>query len=586
MGHPIVRSGRYPSTELAYINVASVTLPEEISASESANQMNDILVSTIGNALLPNQVPREEAMREILRHICQAITDQNAPGFVAYTALALYWMENHSLNHSWSYMPLNTALDTWRIAVKSSHFEKLTTMQLARALEASLSEAMETGEPKRASLLYSLILKSPPSDTIQACIRCKQMNAHDQLDSNQSQQCFSLLSNLIAADPTVFGTSFLGFLAQRASKNDALQLLEEGFFDEEVAMLSRMNNISAVESFREVQDAVVLRSLQALSNKPSSIRAPRTTHVEDGLTSLLSLPEMIQSNQIDAFIELACSALRIKPNKLVSSGAVWSSLSHSLLCSTDPECAVHETMSQGRLASNLLIHDLKRLRLYLKSHFKSSPQESKSESRSASLEALEQITEFTAKQTTFDDTVLVKDGPDVMNDVIKSALKYGLSHLDDLDSKISERCLRLVRILIVEASGPSSSLHKLQHTCLLLAPSTVLAMVLSHSRFHEAIRGIVNEEANSAAFSATLELVRLMLVCTSLSSDTVLFEHEVWSTLLSAYNAGTTLVDITIRRLLDVYANSLVDRDMVSHTVFDKWMASRYRNLTHASIID
>ena len=187
LGHPIVRSGKYPSAELAYIKIASFALPEEISSSECANQMNDFLVSTL---LMPNQVPPEHVMREILRHTCQAITDKNTPGFVAYAALALYWMESHPANTSPSYIPLNAALDTWRVAVENSHFEKETTLRLAQALEASLSEAMETEDPKRASLLYSLILRSPPSETIQACIRCKQLKSHSRIDSNQSHQCF------------------------------------------------------------------------------------------------------------------------------------------------------------------------------------------------------------------------------------------------------------------------------------------------------------------------------------------------------------------------------------------------------------
>jgi hypothetical protein len=223
---------------------------------------------------------------------------------------------------------------------------------------------------------------------------------------------------------------------------------------------------------------------------------------------------------------------------------------------------------QKRLASNLLFHDLKRLHWCLKKHFKYTSQESKSESRLACLEALEQTTEFISKQTLFDEAILVNECPDVMNDIVRSAIKYGLSNADDLDSKISERCLRLVRILIVEGSDPSSSLHLLKDQCLLLNPLTVLAMALSHSRFHEAMCRVTDEEADSATFSATLELVRLMLVCTSMSSDTVLFDHEVWSTILSVYNAGTTPLDVSLRRLLDVYADSLVNRGMVSHTVF------------------
>jgi hypothetical protein len=55
-----------------------------------------------------------------------------------------------------------------------------------------------------------------------------------------------------------------------------------------------------------------------------------------------------------------------------------------------------------------------------------------------------------------------------------------------------------------------------------------------------------------------------LLVCTSMSRDPILFESDVWVNLLTAYNAGMTLVDITLRRLIDVYADALAYGGMVS----------------------
>lgn len=529
---------------------------EPVQADGPPSQMRHIILLSLLNPLLPNQTPSQSAMREILRQVSRAILDENAVCFSAYASLALYWADNQAGAHC-SLVPLDAALEAWRVIMNNCQPSNLIACRLAQRLGANLSRTMESTDPQRASRLYALLSKLPPSEVMKLGIRSKHMESCNSSEGPQCRQ--SVLSGLLSSNPAVFGVSFFQFLAQPESRHDAIRHLKEGFFDEEIAVLSRMDDVLAAPSFEEVRDEVIMRSLQALSSKPDID--------EHGLISLLLIPGMLQSCHVDGLIDLACSSLGTKP-KLMSSGIRLSQLSHKLLCSDNPECALRESKSRGRLASVVLIHDFRRLQLCLKSYFRSDRQEGRNESRNACLEALHQASGFITKGILFDDAVLVKEGPEATNAIVKSALKYGLRHAGDEGRVVSERCLRFVRLLIVEVSDPSSSLHVLEDHCVLLDPATILAMVVSHSNFYEILSSAATDEgADSNADFTVLELVRLMLVCTSMTRDTVLFESEMFSALLSVYNAGTTLIDITLRRLLHVYSGALVDRGMVSHFV-------------------
>jgi hypothetical protein len=93
-----------------------------------------------------------------------------------------------------------------------------------------------------------------------------------------------------------------------------------------------------------------------------------------------------------------------------------------------------------------------------------------------------------------------------------------MAHAVDEDCRISERCLRFIRFLLVERSNSPSSLRNLKSGCILLDPSSILAMVLALSQFHAAMTGRVAEDDISIKDRTVLELVRVFLVCTWLSA--------------------------------------------------------------------
>jgi hypothetical protein len=541
--------------------VATELESDEVSSNTSSKE---ILLLSLLNPLLPNEVSTR-AMCEILRRLCQAAQIQNPLVFSSYASLGLYWVEKHQDHEPSSFVPLDAALETWKVIVESSATDDYAT-PLAHCLEALLSQALCSRDSESAPFLYSLLLKSPSTETVQACIRSKEAANRTPSAPATVYHGSSLLSSLIVADPCLFGANFLENLAQSAEKNNVRHLLEEGVFDEELAVLSRSKELLSTEVFARVQDAVVKRALEALSVHPEM---QRDTHVgqnvEEGLVSLLAVPGMLQADYLDAFVNRAYTSLKLQTNPN-SANKRWLQLSHIILCGDDrSEETLHESNTKRLLSSTVLIRAFQTLRLSLKSHFKSNTSDARSASGHACLEASDRVLDMTKKRLSYDEAMLTREGSRALSDAVKAALKYGLTHAVDRDSSsISERCFRLIRTLLVEALDPSSTLHSLKNHCMLLDPSTIMTLIFSHSHFHEVMTSKVVEGDESTGYCAVLELSRLLLVCTSMSRETVLFESRVWNSILAAYNAGTTVLDITLRRLLDVYAGALSDRSMVS----------------------
>lgn len=530
----------------------------------SISSSKEMLLLSLLNPLLPNEVSTR-AMREILRRLCQAAKTQNPLVFSSYASLGLYWVEKHRDHEPSSFVPLDAALEAWKVIVESSATDDYST-PLAHCLEALLSQVLRSHDSESASLLYSLLLKSSSTETVQACIRSKEAAIRAPSVPVTVYHGSSLLPSLIVADPFSFGASLLENLAQSAEKNNVRHLLEEGAFDEELAVLSRSNELLSTEEFVRVQDAVVERALEALPVHPEMQRdTPVGRNVEEGLVSLLAVPGMLQADYLDAFVNRAYTSLNHQTNPN-SANKRWLQLSHIILCGDDrSEETLHESNTKRLLSSTVLIRALQTLRLSLKRHFKSHTSDARSASGHACLEASDRVLDMTKKRLSYDEAMLTRKGSRALTDAIKAALKYGLTHAVDQDSSsISERCFRLIRTLLVKALDSASTLHSLKNHCMLLDPSTIMTLIFSHSHFHEVMNSKVVEGEESTGYGAVLELSRLLLVCTSMSRETVLFESRVWNSILAAYNAGTTVLDITLRRLLDVYAGALSDRSLVS----------------------
>ena len=587
--HPLLAQNRFPWSEAAYIDIVAISwshkhhtrmiidsrmkgrldaLLTRIEKAEiqwaqlTCGSLKELLFFSLLKPCLPCHVV-SRIIRITLQFLCQSLMTQKEC-VASYVSLALYWvqqqntpMQNDEVSSS---VPLDASLETWKVLVEHCGAQDYDG-SLKELLEAHLSQAMAAGGNKDASLLYSLLLQLSPSETIRLCLRSKWLSTQQKSQIIASPQLSTLLSSVIASDPIVFGTSFLVHLVGMKEEDGSICMLEKGVFDEEIATLSKYTKLLMADCFAKIRHPIVERALTALFAKTEVDNKRR--HIEDGLVLFLSTPGILQNAHFETCIDRLSNLLHSMDRRDIANNK-WLRLSYALLCTQNPEMTLHPKIKLDSLSSIILARALDALQLSVKSHFRSSGPQSWRVSGQPCLAAFDRITDLIIKMRDCEGKVFTPEGPRAMTGAIKACLKHGMAHAVDEDCRISERCLRFIRFLLVELSDPLSSLRKLMRDCVLLDPSTILALVLSHSQFHAVMTGLVAEDDRSNNDGAVLELVRILLVCTWLSRNEVLFDTEVWATLLSAYNAGMSLVDITLRRLFYVYAEALAARDKVN----------------------
>lgn len=140
--------------------------------------------------------------------------------------------------------------------------------------------------------------------------------------------------------------------------------------------------------------------------------------------------------------------------------------------------------------------------------------------------------------------------------LLKSCLKHGVT--DELtEEAVSVNCLRLARAAFVEIerirlSGFAGQVHFIR------AP-VLFRMIVTHSKFQAALE-LERDEANLPK----LELVLLLLCCVSMAHGDISFEKTFLNLLSSNFNAGVTVLDAAIRRLIQVYTETVAERPEVS----------------------
>ena len=136
-----------------------------------------------------------------------------------------------------------------------------------------------------------------------------------------------------------------------------------------------------------------------------------------------------------------------------------------------------------------------------------------------------------------------------VDSILKSCLKFGISNSQGELALLRSSCLKLVRLFLSMTSQPESV--TLRESSALLRPVTIWSMVLSHSKFAEAI--VPSDGSGGKEWKdATEELVNLLVCCASLFTDGLSIEKDTLNALFVAYNGGTVAVDIALRRLFSL----------------------------------
>lgn len=162
----------------------------------------------------------------------------------------------------------------------------------------------------------------------------------------------------------------------------------------------------------------------------------------------------------------------------------------------------------------------------------------------------------------------------VLNSMILSCLKYGMMDASDFaSSSLFGGCLKIIRLILSPTSEGRISIEGT------ISPGQVHAMAVSHSAFDLAISAKdesstllksrpISKGDSEAKFcdglSQRQELIRLLLCCVSIDVSHVKISTDVWGSVLSAYDASTSVTDGLLRRLLFLYDANKCCEDEVS----------------------
>ena len=164
---------------------------------------------------------------------------------------------------------------------------------------------------------------------------------------------------------------------------------------------------------------------------------------------------------------------------------------------------------------------------------------------------------------------------DVIDRCAIACLKYGMMESSETTSSAFGSCLRFIRLLMLKTHGPISSRNVALGS---LTPSQIHIMAVSHSSFQSTLSNGHQAVTTSNLVSGDkhptqqLELIQLLLCTISLDPHHltwVKIEDKTRLAILSVYNAGTTVVDKLLRRLMFIYEQNDCYVDEVSSTFYD-----------------
>jgi hypothetical protein len=226
-------------------------------------------------------------------------------------------------------------------------------------------------------------------------------------------------------------------------------------------------------------------------------------------------------------------------------------------CLTSPD----DRLASGRLASALLVRLCEILPGSLVSR---SRVKKRHEGGRQVLDAsitLDMLFEIIGKAEHYDDAIFLRTSPTLMRRLFRACLKSGITEEGGLQRRLAISSLRLVHLILSKATHESTPLNVLGTTLSLPSADEVFTMTTSHSKFQAVISLRDLEQRDE---EITLEIVQLLLLCVTLSPNTIATDTAVNMALLAGFDAGLGEVDTVIRR----FYNALdVSRSEVSEYV-------------------
>lgn len=161
---------------------------------------------------------------------------------------------------------------------------------------------------------------------------------------------------------------------------------------------------------------------------------------------------------------------------------------------------------------------------------------------SRTTEAIESTITLLTSSIDFDLDYLKRGGKESLTNAVKACLRLGLRPVKGEADFLSARCLKLVQNYV-------SAIQSKKLSGMFSMPddfvNLVFEMASTHSNFHELMRSGTDESARN-------ELLSLLLVCLK-SGGNLIFDKEVWQTLLYTFDCGMSPTDLVLRKIIKQY---------------------------------
>lgn len=470
----------------------------------------DVLVSAI-LSLLPegrnaDVYARESPERRILRQ---------------YLKLAVEKVEWRTVDRLKASKVYSSILPFW-LSFTDVHLSDRNLNALSRDCEVLL----------RLTLSHSFspfLVRMRSSDIIlQQCLLTKLLCNEQQSDLTSN----AFMADLIDTDPVRFGPSFLRIHMRRVDDPNYLRIFYLGCLDKEICSVFGCQGFDkppeAVDSLGAMLDARSRGIYASYSQSNSDL-------IDCFLSALLAFTgdvKILERVPASSHILLASTLLNENGVAIIHSGD-WLRM-HKILLLTLKLC---RRKTEGPvLAQIALLWCAKALPLALKPSGSDSPA-----TRRHLIQHLEELIEINYSS---DKGMVGLEASKHLPSLALSCLGYSMGTSGQQSDRAN--CLKLVQSLVhcLHNNNPPLSSCESTHFS-----RTVFEQLTSHSKFTDVLQG----ESSDFDTSVSLETLRLMKTCL-IATNEICFDEMVWRQLLACYDAGVSVKDLIVRRILHLFA--------------------------------
>jgi hypothetical protein len=394
-----------------------------------------------------------------------------------------------------------------------------TRKELLRCLDQLLCFFLSLEMPTHVSLCLERDFTETGVDSVvQRCILIETLYRQD----DKSQLC--LLTKLLECNPLAFAPVVL----MKIDSEDSAMLRER--FDEAVllALRCREKSNSHRRAVALASKRYLERSIEILSCLSPNVTKLRSTNLL--MAELVSFPSGSDDNEMEVATALEEAISSLLPALEIGTFEKLDNAQQHQLCQLAALLCLRESKFESTPRHALAFTLFTRLSSRLPSEIQACP--------ASSISTIELITKL------FDSFHPVLENFDLNSAIVTSllaSLSLVLSKRDNRRDGANISFMKLIHFMLVQPASSTSSQGILKSLA-----SSVLSMIINHSNFP----CIISLALDDASESVKFQVLDLLLLCVSTSSETANLHDRFIDTLLKGFNAGTSRCDALTRRLL------------------------------------